>query len=433
VPDIDQSSLFEVEGRAIISSSWALDSAEEPRKNSNDRSNSNSNPSHILSYIITKDTKSPAASGKLASKDDSCRMNSFANPSTSQHTHTTMASMSVVSSHIIPTVNVAMFRILIVDDAATILKMSSTMLRRKGYEVETAVNGLDALEKIDASEKPFDLILMDLQMPIMDGLEAIRRIRQSEAIRIYGLIDDEDDDASGSPVDEDVSTHYTHYTDPNKPNTFRTEASADKQHRVHPEHGAPSHQSHTAAHRDPANNSHSDDNKLFVSVRNDNRPDANPRTVDRLGANPEANRTPLFIIGVSACSDSETIEDAFTAGADVFIAKPFTMDSFLQATKQLREDMILRVGSNTGISIAASSMESGASVSNKVGEIVRMDIGGLGANPSQNVSHVTFFDEDDPDNSDVNSIHGKTGLGNQLSGSGTKPSSITEGRIDDMV
>ena len=52
-------------------------------------------------------------------------------------------------------------------------------------EVATAVNGVDAWNKIQASEKPFDMILTDLWMPEMDGHELVAKIRADE--RFAGL------------------------------------------------------------------------------------------------------------------------------------------------------------------------------------------------------------------------------------------------------
>jgi DNA-binding response OmpR family regulator len=72
-------------------------------------------------------------------------------------------------------------KILVVDDDDTTVKLLEFMLEKNGYDVETRSNGKDALDSV-LSVSP-DLILMDVMMPIMDGLEAIQKIRQIDEFR----------------------------------------------------------------------------------------------------------------------------------------------------------------------------------------------------------------------------------------------------------
>ncbi len=67
-------------------------------------------------------------------------------------------------------------KILIADDSPTIVEITKAMLKEEGYEIVTASNGAEALQKI-GEEKP-DLVLLDVMMPDMDGYSALQALRR---------------------------------------------------------------------------------------------------------------------------------------------------------------------------------------------------------------------------------------------------------------
>jgi CheY-like chemotaxis protein len=166
--------------------------------------------------------------------------------------------------------------VLVVDDAPLIVKMTTMLLSRKSHTVESAVNGVAAVEKLLQGyekkaeivgalpgEVPYDVVLMDLQMPVLDGLEAIRRLRAWEARA-------------------DAAQRSAPLFSPSKRSPFKTSGFDP----VIPYH-KPYHQ---------------------------------------------------LVIALSANSDEETRLEAVEAGADAFMAKPFSYENFLEVMEHRLEN-----------------------------------------------------------------------------------------------
>ncbi len=85
--------------------------------------------------------------------------------------------------------------ILVVDDEEQIRTMTSELLEMEGYKTVTAINGSDAIQVYSRHEKEIRLIVIDMMMPIMDGITCIAAIRKKNAtlpfIAVSGLMDNE--------------------------------------------------------------------------------------------------------------------------------------------------------------------------------------------------------------------------------------------------
>lgn len=98
-------------------------------------------------------------------------------------------------------------RILVVDDEEDILDLITYNLEREGYQAETATDGVEALEKAEALEP--DLIVLDIMMPRLDGLETCRRLRQHARLRTTPIMmltarTEEEDMVRGLDVGADI-------------------------------------------------------------------------------------------------------------------------------------------------------------------------------------------------------------------------------------
>ncbi|MBB6051485.1 response regulator transcription factor [Armatimonas rosea] len=99
-----------------------------------------------------------------------------------------------------------MARILAVDDEPNIVRLIQVNLERMGYTVETANNGVQALEKIRANRP--DLVVSDVMMPEMDGFELLSSIRRDPALETLPVIM-----LTAKTQDKDVLSGYSRGAD----------------------------------------------------------------------------------------------------------------------------------------------------------------------------------------------------------------------------
>ena len=80
-------------------------------------------------------------------------------------------------------------RILVVDDEDIVLRSCTRILSRGNFEIDTATDGAEALRKMEG--RPADLVILDIMMPRMDGIEVLRRVKEShpdtEVVMVTGL------------------------------------------------------------------------------------------------------------------------------------------------------------------------------------------------------------------------------------------------------
>ncbi len=85
-------------------------------------------------------------------------------------------------------------KVLIVDDSALVRKQLSEMIATLGFEIDFAKNGQEAVDK--ATQEQYDVITMDINMPVMDGIEAVRQIMQKRPSAILMISSLTTEDAS---------------------------------------------------------------------------------------------------------------------------------------------------------------------------------------------------------------------------------------------
>ncbi|NNI31053.1 response regulator [Pasteurella multocida] len=75
-------------------------------------------------------------------------------------------------------------KILLVDDDVELIELLAELLTLEGFEIDMANNGLQALQKLDLS---YDLVLLDIMMPVLNGVETLKKIRQEFSVPVIML------------------------------------------------------------------------------------------------------------------------------------------------------------------------------------------------------------------------------------------------------
>jgi len=71
--------------------------------------------------------------------------------------------------------------VMVIDDSATVCKIIETCLRREGFEVKTFNDGVEAVRWLTEPQSPIpDLVLLDIELPKMDGYEVARRLKTKQ-------------------------------------------------------------------------------------------------------------------------------------------------------------------------------------------------------------------------------------------------------------
>lgn len=110
-------------------------------------------------------------------------------------------------------------KILVVEDNPVNQMVAKRFISKWGAEVDIAENGIEALQKID--NKDYSVILMDIQMPEMDGLTCSRRIRNHERaevrdLHIIALTGDHEESTVEAVMDAGMNLHLTKPLNPLK-------------------------------------------------------------------------------------------------------------------------------------------------------------------------------------------------------------------------
>ncbi len=129
--------------------------------------------------------------------------------------HSVSKAQTKVQGTIAPGQRLSGVKILIVDDSVMNREIAQWMLELEGAEVSLAGNGREAVDRLSSSPSAFDIVLMDVQMPVMDGLEATKTIRHALRLRdlpimalTAGVLSEERDRVFAAGMNDFLSKPY---------------------------------------------------------------------------------------------------------------------------------------------------------------------------------------------------------------------------------
>jgi CheY-like chemotaxis protein len=108
-------------------------------------------------------------------------------------------------------------RIMIVEDDSFVMDIYKTKLTQEGFEIVLASNGLEAIKRLEDKKNKPDLILLDIVMPFMDGLEVLKKIKKEDSLRNIPVIlltnlsqkEEVDEGLKLGAIDYLIKSHFT--------------------------------------------------------------------------------------------------------------------------------------------------------------------------------------------------------------------------------
>ena len=261
--------------------------------------------------------------------------------------------------------------VLVIDDSVSILKTTSRLLTTNGHTVETAPNGSVGLKILKESylSQKFDMVLTDLQMPVMDGIESTKRYRDFEneqqlkfelemQLELELELNLQLELRMKNNLDKNNRINYLNNNDNTKKkdknninninNNENNENLVKKFYELENStegYDTDSYQDEENGNENEIGNINLNENNIDNDIENNLNPNLNSNIIRNNNPNSNSNsnqnninnnainqvnttklipRKRLLIIGMSANSDNQSREEALNSGMDFFIAKPFS-------------------------------------------------------------------------------------------------------------